>query len=107
MSTKRRRKKSPARAFLEGLNEGPLTLGQLLVSIREGEGMTQRAFAKQLDVPVSHLCDVEKGRKGVSPERAARWARAVGHAEVQFVRLALQDQLREAGLDMTVRIDAA
>ena len=107
MSTRRKGKRSAARGFLEELSDGPLTLGRMLVAIREGEELTQRAFAEQLGIPVSHLCEVEKGRKGVSPARAARWARDLGYGEVQFVRLALQDQLRDAGLAMTVSIDAA
>ena len=51
-----------------------------------------------LSVSKSHLCDVEKGRKTVSPEQAARWARILGYPESVLVRLAIQGTLDAAGL---------
>ena len=100
-------KASKAMAFLEELTGGPLTLGGLLRSIRCGEEESQVSFAKKLGVTRSHLCDIEKGRKLVGPERAAKWARLLGYDEAQFVRLALQELVEKAGLDLTVRVDAA
>ena len=61
------RKKSHAMRFLEHLSGRPLTLGGLLQSIRLSEEMSQAAFAKKLRLSSSHLCDIEKGRKVVSP----------------------------------------
>jgi transcriptional regulator with XRE-family HTH domain len=69
--------------------------------------LTLAAFAKLLGVSRSHLCDIEQGRRIVSPERAARFAQALHQSEAQFVRLALQDQLRAAGLKLTVEVKAA
>lgn len=100
-------KPSKAMAFLEELTGGPLTLGGLLRSIRLGEEESQVYFAKKLGVTRSHLCDIEKGRKVVGPERAAKWARLLGYDEAQFVRLALQELVEKAGLDLTVRVEAA
>ena len=37
-----------------------------------------------LGVSRSHLCDVEKGRKVVSPERAAAWAKLLGFPGVSW-----------------------
>jgi transcriptional regulator with XRE-family HTH domain len=59
---------------------------------REGEELTLEAFAKKLGVSRQNLCDIEKGRKGVSPERAARWAQLLGYPDAQWVRLALQQR---------------
>jgi len=39
--------------------------------------------------------------------RAAQFARTLGHSEHQFVALALEDQLKSAGLKMKVKIEAA
>ena len=64
-------------------------------------------FAELLGVSRSHLCDIEQGRRSVSPERAARFARALEQSEAQLVRLALQDQIRAAGLRLTVEVKAA
>jgi transcriptional regulator with XRE-family HTH domain len=98
------RKKSASRRRLEKLAGGPLTLGMVIRSTRLGEEMTQAGFARLLGVTPSYLCDLEKDRKSVSPARAARFAKALGYSERQYVRLALQDALRRAGLSYTVEI---
>jgi|SRR5579871_257206 len=111
MATERRRRGSRGRvdalSFVEGLIDGRISLGALVEAIRLGEGETQAAFAARLGVTRSHLCDVEKGRKVVSPERAARFARLLGYSAEQFVRLALQDAIDRAGLRYTVQVTAA
>ncbi|MCA9508555.1 MAG: helix-turn-helix transcriptional regulator [Myxococcales bacterium] len=84
-------KKSAARKFMEEITGGPLTLSSLLYSIRLGEEMTQEEFAQMLGISKSHVCDIEKGRKHVSPLRAKEFARILKHSEQQFIRLALQD----------------
>ena len=101
MTTK---KKSETLKFLEELAGRPLTLGGLLESIRLSEEMSQATFAKKLGISSSHLCDIEKGRKVVSPERAARFAKVLGRSREQFVRLSLQEMVDEAGLKMRVEV---
>lgn len=91
--------KSKAKKFLEHLNDGPLTIGDLLWSIREGEELSMAAFAEQLGISRSHLNDIEKGRKPVSPQKAAEYAQILGYSEQQFIRLALQDLLNRNDLD--------
>ena len=98
---------SDAMKFLERLTGGPLTLGKAVESIRLSEEESLSTFAKKLGISRAHLCDIEKGRKTVSPERAARFARLLGYGERQFVRLALQGQLEHAGLRFKVELDAA
>ena len=99
--------KSSTMRFLESVSGGPLTLGDLLLSIRLGEEATQTEFARQLSISRSHLCDIEKGRKTLSLRRAARFARTLGYSETQFVRLALQGLVEEAGLELTVQVTPA
>ncbi len=101
MTTK---KKSEALKFLEETAGRSLTLGGLLESIRLTEELSQAAFAKKLGVSASHLCDIEKGRKVVSPERAARFAKVLGRSREQFVRLSLQELVDEAGLKLRVEV---
>lgn len=96
--------KSDAMQFLERVTGGPLTLGELLLSIRLGEQMSQAELARQLGISRSHLCDLEKGRKTLSPRRAAHFARRLGYSETQFVRLALQAMIEEAGLQLAVEV---
>ena len=97
-------RKSAARQFLERLAGGPLTLGMALQATREGEGMGQAEFARRLGITRSHLCDIEKGRKPVSPVRAAEFAKILGFSAKQYVRLALQDQLQRGGLHFQVEL---
>jgi len=94
-------------AFLERLMTGPLTLGGALSAIRESEDESLAQFATRLGVSRSHLSDIEHGRRSVSLRRAAEFAAALGQHEAQFVRLALQDQVREAGLKLRVDVRAA
>jgi transcriptional regulator with XRE-family HTH domain len=103
------KKKASTRAtkLMEQLTGGPLTFGKMLQAVREGDELTLEAFAKRLGVSRQNLCDIEKGRKGVSPERAARWARLLGYPEAQWLRLALQAELDAAGLKYRVEIAAA
>lgn len=101
------KRKSEAIKLLEKLTGGPLTLGRAMESIRKCEELSQDECAKKLGVSKSHLCDVEKGRKTVSPERAAKWARILGYPESVMVRLALQGELDAAGLKYKVEIEAA
>ena len=114
MATKRRKKRRPtpsegridAMEFFESI-DGPMTLGGMLWSLRMCDEISQAAFARRLGVSRSHLCDVEKGRKVVSPERAAAWAKVLGFPETVFVKLALQEQLDRAGVKMNVQVEAA
>ncbi len=101
------KKKSDAMKLLEKLAGGPLTLARAIESVRKSEGLSQDECSKKLGVSKSHLCDVEKGRKTVSPERAAKWARVLGYPESVLVKLSIQAELDAAGLKYKVEIDAA
>ena len=96
--------KSKTMDFLEGLTDGPLTLGELLCSIRKSEEMSMTEFAERLDISKSHLNDIEKGRKPVSPHKAAEYSGLLGYSEQQFVRLALQDLLNRYNLGYEVDV---
>ncbi len=96
--------KSDAKKILEKLTGGPLTLGKLLWSIRVGDEISMTKFAAQLDISRSHLNDIEKGRKPVSPKKAAEYASILGYSERQFIRLALQDLLNRQDLNYEIEI---
>ncbi len=99
------KKKSVAMKFLESL-VGELTFGGLIEAMRQAEEMSQVEFAKKFGISKQHLCDIEKGRKFVSPERAARFAKILGHSEQSFVALALQDIVNQGGLKLKVSVEA-
>lgn len=90
--------------FLKSISDEELTIGTFLHAIRLAEELNQTEFSKRLRLSNQHLCDIEKGRKIVSPARAAEFARRLGYSEKQFVRLALQEELERAGLEMTVEV---
>jgi transcriptional regulator with XRE-family HTH domain len=102
----RTKKKSDAMKFLEGL-VGELTFGGLIEAMRQAEEMSQVEFAQKLGISKQHLCDIEKRRKFVSPERAAKFAKTLGHSERSFVALALQDIVNQGGLKLKVNVEAA
>ena len=93
--------------FLETLTGSKLTLANLLLAIRQGEEISQVEFAKQLGITRQYLCDIEHGRRCVSPKMAAAYAKILGYSEKQFVRLCLQDLLDRDGLIMTIDIQDA
>jgi transcriptional regulator with XRE-family HTH domain len=99
--------KSAATRALERAAGGPLTFGGLLHAIRVGDERTLEAFARRLGVTRGNLCDIEKGRRGVSVERAAEWATTLGYSPTQFVQLALQAQVDAAGLKLQVGVRRA
>ena len=93
--------------FIESLTGTKLTLGNLLLSIRQCEEMSQVDFSKQLGISLQNLCYIERHRRFVSPKMAAEYADKLGYSKNQFVRLCLQDLLDRDQLRMTVDIQAA
>ena len=93
--------------LLEEITGGPLSLGGLMKSIRLSDELTQVEFAKQLKISKQHLCDIERGRKYVSPKLASQYADKLGYSQKQFIRLALQDELNRSGLHFEVEIKKA
>jgi transcriptional regulator with XRE-family HTH domain len=107
MSTENKRKKGDLALLLERSTGGPVTLGKLLEAIRLSEEKSQPDFAKVLKISKSHLNDIEKGRKAVSPERAAKFAKILRYSEERFVALSLQGLIDQAGLKLLVECRAA
>jgi antitoxin HigA-1 len=99
--------KSTAVKFLEKTCGGPLTFSNLIEPIRLADEISQSEFAIKLGISKSHLCDIEKGRKAVSPARAAKFAKILKYSEEQFVSLALQYQVTKAGLNLKIDVKRA
>ncbi len=92
---------------LENIAGRKLTLGSLIKSIRLGEEKGQKEFAELLGISKQYLCDIEKGRRSISPKSAASYAKKLGYSSKHFIRLCLQDILERDGFHMTVHIEAA
>lgn len=91
---------------LKNLNKklGPMTVSSFLRSWRESNAISQQDFAKILKISAANLCDIEKGRKGVSPEKAAEIAKIIGYSPTVLIELALNEQLKDAGLAYDVEL---
>ena len=100
-------RKSSAKKFLEKLRGGPLSFGKMIESIRLADEISQVELARKMKISRAHLCDVEKGRRSISVERAAQFAEVLGYSVNQFVAVAVEDQLRRAGIKAKVRLEAA
>jgi transcriptional regulator with XRE-family HTH domain len=83
---------------------GTLTFARLLESYRLGEESSQKHFAKFLGISQQSLCDLEKGRKIPSPDRAARIAKKLKEPSDFWIKLALQDMLRSQHFDYEVSL---
>ncbi len=93
----------------EVLNEilGHVTFGDLLKAIRQGVEMTQVQMAKKLKISRQELCDIEKGRKTVSVDRAVYFAKRLKRSDRIFAKYVIEDQLRKSGLNLKVHFDEA
>jgi transcriptional regulator with XRE-family HTH domain len=91
---------------LKGLEKrlGHLTVGEFLSTWRLSEELGLKEFGKKLGLSVANLCDIEKGRKGVSPEKAERIAKAIGVPPALLVRLAIEESLKASGLRYHVEV---
>ena len=86
---------------------GKLSVGEFLHTWRTTEEMTLKEFGKLTGLSVANLCDIEKGRKRVSPEKAEQIAKVIGVPPALLVRLSIEESLRAAGLNYKVEIKPA
>lgn len=90
--------------FLEKSMDDKVSFGMLLRSIRIRDSLTQKELAEMLGVTVSHISNIENGRKFVSVEKAANFSRILKDSEKFFVWISLQDQIIMAGLPYKVTL---
>jgi transcriptional regulator with XRE-family HTH domain len=86
---------------------GKLTVGEMLHTWRLSEETSLKDFSKRIGMSVANLCDIEKGRKCMSPGKAEQIARAIGVPSALLVRLSIEESLRAAGLSYSVQIKPA
>jgi len=102
-----REKKSETMRLMERITGGPLTIGKILWALRKCDEIPQTTFARKLGISKQHLCDIEKGRKFVTPARAALFAKKLGHPPAYFIQIALEEDLRHIGLKLSIKVEAA
>jgi len=80
------------------------TLGTMLRTMRECEDMSLTEFAKILKTTPQKLCDIEKGRRVISPKMAAEFARLLDDSPDFFVVQCLQDELERNKIDVEIDV---
>ncbi|PCI35268.1 MAG: transcriptional regulator [Thiotrichales bacterium] len=103
MSTKSKVTKKTEKK-LQRITGIPLTLGNFLWSISKCDEMTQAEFAEKQGISKQYLCDLERGRRLVSPKMAAGYAKLLGYSYEQFVRLSLQDMVDRDGINFIIEV---
>lgn len=96
-----------AREVLDELLPEPTTFNELLKAFRLSLELTQVEMAKKLKISKQELCDIEKGRKTVSVERAVYFATRLKHSKEIFALYVIEDQLRKTGLKVKIRFEHA
>ena len=74
--------------------------GELIKSLRHCDDVSQTELAANLGISKQHLSGIENGKKAVSVARAVRFAEAMGYPPEQFVIAAIEDELRNAGVNL-------
>jgi plasmid maintenance system antidote protein VapI len=80
------------------------TLGTMLRTMRECEDMSLTEFAKILKITPQKLCDIEKGRRIISPKIAAEFARLLDDSPDFFVVQCLQDELDRYKINVSLDV---
>ena len=93
--------------FLDDLIGSEMTIASELWSYRICEEWSQEKMAKKLGISRVHYSQIENGKKFLSPERAAAFAKKIGYSEKVFIQLSLQDQIRRAKFKYKVVLEAA
>ena len=76
--------------YIRSLTGIKLTLGEMLRSIRQGEETTQVDFSKKLNISRQNLCDIEHGRRFISPKVAAEYADKLGLLDRDGINLEVE-----------------
>ena len=100
-------KKSKAVKELEKLRGGPLLFKEMLHSLRTSEEVSQVELAALAGTTKAKICDFEKGRRVPTIELGAKLAIALGHSEALFVKKILEEQIKEADLNLKIKVEAA
>lgn len=83
---------------------GHIGFGEMIQAHRQSRELNQITMAEMIGISKQDLCNIEKGRKLVSVERAIFFAEALGMPKKTFAKYALQDQLYKAGISGEVVI---
>ncbi|WP_413587192.1 helix-turn-helix transcriptional regulator [Bdellovibrio sp. HCB274] len=106
MITKGSKNKPTVVKFLDELIGEEASIASELWAYRTGEDWSQEKMAKKLGISRVHYSQLENGKKFLSPERAAAFAKKLGYSEKLFVQISLQDQITRAKIPYRVILSA-
>ncbi|WP_413295140.1 helix-turn-helix transcriptional regulator [Bdellovibrio sp. HCB185ZH] len=106
MSTKNLKTKNATIKFLDNLIGEEPSIASELWAYRTSEEWSQDRMAKKLGISRVHYAQLENGKKFLSPERAASFAKRLGYSERLFVQISLQDQITRAKIPYRVTLSA-
>lgn len=100
-------KESPARKTISKIRGNPLSFGEMIASLRKTDDISQVTLAKKMKISKAYLCDIEKGRRHPTLEKAIEFAKVMGYSPIQFASRVLEDQARAAGLNVNIHLEVA
>jgi len=86
MKTKRKK------AFIPPIHPGKILVEEFLNPL----GISQRAFARQIDVPPNRVNEIIRGRRAISGDTAIRLSLALGTSAEMWLRLQFRYELEKA-----------
>jgi len=93
--------------FLKKTRKKQTSFGELLLSLRKADEISQSELANKINVSRGLICDIEKGRRTGTIDLATRIAKAMGYPKEMMIKKVFEDQLLEAKLKMKITIVAA
>lgn len=81
------------------------TLGSVMKAWREAEGLTQEAVAKRLGISKQVFSAYENGHKIPSIKRTIELAETLGASVTMWLIYRVETELRNQGLDYSVRLE--
>ncbi len=105
--TIKKTKSVEAEKFLTHLLGNPIGFGDMIRALRQCDEISQTELAKKMGVTRAYLCDIEKNRHVPTIALALKLAKVMGYSHDQFISMAIQDQLKKAGVKMKVELKVA
>jgi antitoxin HigA-1 len=81
-----------SKAFIPPIHPGKILVEEFL----EPLGISQRAFARQIDVPPNRINEIIRGKRAISGDTAIRFSLALGTSPEMWLRLQYRYELEKA-----------
>lgn len=78
--------------FIPPIHPGEILKEEFLMPL----GLSQRAFARSLDVPPNRINDIVRGRRSITGDTALRFSIALGTSPEMWLRLQARYELEKA-----------